>query len=71
MRCYLVQGGGRKRYASTNADATETRNDIVEATGVKKKEVTIEQVDIPVAKADLLEFINELCQETDAKDTES
>lgn len=66
MRCYLVQGGGRKRYAATNADATATRNDIVEATGVKKKDVTIEQVEVPVAKSDLLEFINELCQETDS-----
>jgi len=70
MRCYLVQGGGRKRYASTNADATATRNTIVEETGAKKKDVTIEQTDIPVAKADLLEFINTLCAETDAKDAE-
>ncbi len=26
MRCYLVQSSHMKRYASTNADATATRN---------------------------------------------
>lgn len=68
MRCYLVTGPGAKRYASTNADATTTRNTIVEETGVKKKDVTIEQTDIPVTKAELLEFINGLCAETDTKE---
>lgn len=67
MRCYLVQGGGRKRYASTNAVASATRNTIIAETGAKKKDVTIEQINIPVAKAELLEFINGLCAETDAK----
>lgn len=65
MRCYLVQGGGRLRYASTNADATAIRNTIVEETGARKKDVIIEQTDIPMAKAELLEFINGLCKELD------
>lgn len=43
MRCYLVQGGGRKRYAGTQADARSTRDTIVEETGCKKKDVAIEQ----------------------------
>jgi hypothetical protein len=67
MRCYLVQSSHMKRYASTNADATATRGMIVEKTGVKKKDVTIEQVDIPVAKSELLGFINSLCAESDVK----
>lgn len=65
MRCYLVKGPGAKRYAGTNADARVTREDLVAKLGCKKKDVEIEPTDIPVAKADLLEFINELCQECD------
>lgn len=67
MRCYLVTGPGAKRYASTNADARATRDELVEQLGVKKKDVDIEQVDVPTAKAELLEFINGLCAELDEK----
>lgn len=65
MRCYLVTGPGAKRYASTNADARATRDELVERFSAKKKEATIEQTDVPTAKAELLEFINALCKETD------
>lgn len=67
MRCYLVTGPGTKRYASTNADARATRDEFVEKLGCKKKDVAIEQTDIPVGKADLLGFINALCSELDPK----
>lgn len=70
MRCYLVTGPGAKRYASTNADARATRDQLVEQLGCKKKDVEIEQTDVPTAKAELLEFINDLCAETDIKDAE-
>lgn len=69
MRCYLVQGGGRMRYAGTQADARVTRDDIVEQTGCKKKDVSIEEAEIPVAKAELIAFVNELCAKLD-KDLE-
>jgi hypothetical protein len=68
MRCYLVTGPGTKRYASTNADAKTTRDELVEQLGAKKKDIEIKQVDVPVAKAELLEFINALCVETDVKE---
>lgn len=65
MRAYLVQAKGRKRYAGTQADARTTRDDFVEELGVKKKEVDIEEVDIPYDKGGMLQFINELCAELD------
>ena len=65
MRCYQVTGPGAKRYAATNADARTTRDELVEQLGCKKKDVEIEQVEVPTAKAELLEFINELCKELD------
>lgn len=65
MRCYQVTGPGAKRYAATNADARATRDELVEQLGCKKKDVEIEQVEVPTAKTELLEFINGLCKELD------
>lgn len=65
MRCHLITGPGAKRYAATTALARTTREELVEQLGCKKKDIEIEQVDIPLAKAELLEFINELCKKAD------
>lgn len=70
MRCYLVTGPGVKRYAATNADARAKRDELVEQLGCKKKDVEIEQAEVPTAKADLLEFINGLCAELDEGEAE-
>ena len=67
MRCYLVKGPGALRYASTNADARATRDELVEQLGVNKKDVDIVQTDIPVAKPELLKFINSLAVKADTK----
>ena len=53
------------RYAGTNAEARATRDQLVEQFGVKKKDVSIEEAEVPTAKADLLVFINELLTEQD------
>lgn len=66
MRCYLVQGGGRKRYAGTQASSKEARDEIVTETDIKKSEVEIEETEIPMDKPSLLEFINDLCTQLDA-----
>jgi len=65
MRCYQVKGGGRTRYVATVAASVEARNLIIEETGVKKKDVEVEQADIPMGKAELLVFVNELCEKFD------
>lgn len=51
------------RYAGTAADARSTREGIVNKFGVKKKDVTIEDAEIPTAKPDLLAFVNGLLGE--------
>lgn len=66
MRCYLVSGGGRRRYGATQADSKIKRDDIMEETGAKRSEVSIEEVEVPMDKPSLLEFINGLCAELDA-----
>lgn len=70
MRAYKItaqdsDGVLGTRYAGTNAQAREVRDQLVGQFGVKKKDVTIEDAEIPTAKADLLEFINELVAEQD------
>lgn len=59
------------RYGTTQADAREKRDELVELFGVKKKDVTIEEEEIPVAKAELIEFINGLAALGDAVEEES
>ena len=65
MRCYRIEGGGRKRYAGTNAHARATRDELVIAGGLKKKDVSINDAEIPDDKQGKLAFINTLCEELD------
>ena len=73
MRCYKLIAINPEinefpcatRYAATNALARETREALMQEFDVHKKDVEIVQVEIPVAKAELLEFINGLCSKTD------
>lgn len=67
MRCYLVKGSGAKRYAGTQADSRNKREELVELLSCKKKDVDITEAEVPTAKADLLDFINGLCEEIDEK----
>lgn len=64
MRAYLVsaqpQGSIVKfSIASTQADAKEKRDALIDELGVKKKDCNIEEIEIPNSKQELLEFINE------------
>lgn len=54
------------RFGSTQADAKEKRDSLMEQFSIKKSAVLIEEVEIPVAKAELLAFINELAEGQDA-----
>lgn len=72
MRCYLVKlrrpnGVERFRYAATNADAKEVKEQMCNVfdLGSRTKEITITQAEIPMQKADLLEFINRLAVKLD------
>lgn len=69
MRLYLVTVPAgvndawfpKARYAGTGAEATARRLSYFEAFrehGVKKSDITIEQVDVPTDKAGLLGYLN-------------
>lgn len=65
MRCYLIQAPGAKRYAGTAALARATRDELMELTNSKKKDVSIEDAEIPSDKNGQLDFVNALCTELD------
>lgn len=70
MRCYLVTAKDQgetvaTRYASTAADSKTTRDELVEKFEVAKKNVEIEQVEVPLDKAGLLDYLNELVTKND------
>ena len=75
MRAYEVQAmeGGEllgRRFGATQADARAKRDELVEKFGVKKSAVTIQEAEIPTAKAELLEFINGFMEADDAVEEE-
>lgn len=65
MRCYLITAAEGEstiatRYAGTNALAKEARDELVSTFALKKKDVTIEQHEVPVAKDELIAYLNKL-----------
>lgn len=47
------------RWAGTQADATHTRMDVMAQDGLKRKEIGIEDIEIPTKKEELLAWLNE------------
>jgi hypothetical protein len=75
MRAYQVTARDTNtvlgtRYAGTQADARTKRDELMAQFDVKKNQVSIDEVEVPVAKSGLLEFINELASQADAVEAE-
>lgn len=67
MRCYLVTNNmyvpkAKKQYAGTQAEVATIKKQAM-AEGAKRKDIDVKEVDVPVAKAELIKFINELVAE--------
>lgn len=73
MRAYKVVGHvpngdipetthDRTRFAGTQADARNEKQALMNDYDLKRSAVEIKEVEIPTAKAELIEFINELVQ---------
>ncbi len=58
------------RYAGTQADARTKRDEMMAQFDLKKSEVETEEVEVPLAKAELLDFINALASKADATEAE-
>lgn len=58
MRCYLVSCGPLTKLAGTNALARAAKAELVERTGRKKSDASIEDHVIPYGKPNLIAYIN-------------
>lgn len=73
MRCYLVTAKDgdtviARRYAGTNALAKDTRDELVDKLEIKKKDVTVDQTEVPLAKDQLIEYLNALVTQLDLEE---
>lgn len=57
---YTRPGDDKKtaRWAGTQADAARVRMDVMTTEGLKRKDIHIEDVDVPTKKEELLEWLN-------------
>lgn len=55
---YSVEDQPKRQYAETQKDAREKRREIMEAQSLKIADVVIEQVEIPVKKAEFIAWLN-------------
>lgn len=55
-----------RRLAGTQALAKETRDELMDKFDLPKKDVTIEDEEVPMDKPSLLEYLNVLLEEQDA-----
>ena len=63
MRIYRIDVGRITRFAGTQALATALRNELLEATGIRKKDSVLDQVEFPMAKSEFLATLNALLVE--------
>ena len=65
MRFYKIKAPGAFRFGTSQADAKAKRDTLVAKVGCKKKDVKIEEVEVPTSKDSLALFINELAAKAD------
>ena len=58
MQAHIVVSAQSTRFAGSEAEARQLRMAMVEKTGIKKSQITIEGIEIPTNKPDLLAFLN-------------
>lgn len=58
MQAHIVKSGTSTRFAASEASARQARTDMMTTLELKKSAVTISPVEVPTAKAELIEFMN-------------
>lgn len=65
MRGLKITGAGFTRFAGSQADMRIQRQNLVDLSGAKKSDFSVEEVDIPTGKGPLLDFVNSIAQAAD------
>lgn len=63
MRCYTVKANGATTYVATQGDCRRLKNDLI-ASGIPKKQIEVVEVEVPLAKAELIVYLNNLVEES-------
>ena len=65
MRAYRVSAGGEStpRFAGSQAEAREKREELMTLLNVKKSAISIKEEEVPTSKTDLLPFLNDLLKQ--------
>lgn len=58
MRCYVINSATKKAYRGSEKDARQLKAEWLLTQGLKRKDVSVEPVDIPTTKEDLLAWLN-------------
>lgn len=70
MRAYRIGAPQAFRFAGSQSDAAKTKAELIDRYGLKRTQVSVEEVEIPTAKTELLEFVNELAAQADGKEAD-
>lgn len=68
MRCYHLsanfEAGAKlvQKYVGTQADVRQTKEEWSAAYGIKKTAVSVVEVDVPMEKAKLIGFLNDILE---------
>ena len=58
MKLYRVSFTDVAKWVGSQDEATKQRMAFMEAHGLKRKEIHIEQIDVPTSKTELIEWLN-------------
>jgi hypothetical protein len=71
MNLWITKLPGKcTRFTASQAEGRIMRDAMIEDYGCKKKEVSIEPIDVPTKKPELIEFLNEAYATIDAAGAE-
>jgi hypothetical protein len=64
MRCYTVTTPDAVTYVATQGDCRRLKNDLI-ASGIPKKQIQVDEVEVPLAKAELISYLNKIVEEAE------
>lgn len=66
MRLYrILTSDNKKFWEGSSAAASKKRTELTETLGCKRKDIEVEQVEVPTNKEGLIEFLNSLNEADD------
>ena len=71
MRAYRIGAPGAFRFAGSQSDAAVHKHQLMAKYGIKRSQITVEEIEIPDTKVAMLDFLNKTIGSFDKKMGES